>query len=262
MPNAPWTSGPREVLKHALTLLEHDSDSNRRLAMIMIDNAVELMIKTYLSLPKRVTGLAIGRKKYQEISDSFPSLLDALEAHAASKLDGIDLGEIEWYHQVRNELYHQGHGLTVEKDKVEVYAQLARALFRSLFGGTIGVPEPEGTRLLGEFIGCWVDIERTLYRLAEVTYPDDRSGGEINVDPIAFFLARDKTIDTNTASEVDALRQIRNAVIHGRADHKTAITGTLMDRMSSLRQSLEERVREVIERTGQRNGEEIGEQGT
>ena len=40
-------------------------------------------------------------------------MLDALEQYAAPKLAGIDLGEIEWYHRLRNQLYHQGNGLTV-----------------------------------------------------------------------------------------------------------------------------------------------------
>ena len=91
----PWASGPGEILRHGLSLLKKDNDTNRRLAMISIDNAVELMIKTYLGLPKRVTGLAITRKDFQEISESFPAMLDALEKHASTKLVGIDLGEIE-----------------------------------------------------------------------------------------------------------------------------------------------------------------------
>lgn len=74
--------------------------------MISIDNAVELMVKTYLGLPKRVTGLLISRREFQEIQEAFPSLLDALEKYAADKLTGIDLGEIEWYHRLRNQLYH------------------------------------------------------------------------------------------------------------------------------------------------------------
>ncbi|SFN90801.1 hypothetical protein SAMN05660284_02499 [Formivibrio citricus] len=82
--------------------------------MISIDNAVELMIKTYLGLPKRITGLVITRKEFAELSEGFPSLIDGLEQHAPDKLDGIDLGTIEWYHRLRNELYHQGNGLTVE----------------------------------------------------------------------------------------------------------------------------------------------------
>jgi len=118
--NASWASGPGEILRHGLHLLRKDNDVNRRLAKISIDNAVELMVKTYLGLPERITGLAISRKEFQEISESFPAMLDALEQHAAPKLNGIDLGEIERYHRLRNQLYHQGNGLTVERDKVAV----------------------------------------------------------------------------------------------------------------------------------------------
>jgi hypothetical protein len=102
--------------------------------MLSIDNAVELMIKTYLGLPQRVNGLALSRREYDEISESFPRLLDALHKYARDRLEGIDLGQLEWYHRLRNQLYHEGNGLTVEKDKVVVYARLAKVLFATLFG--------------------------------------------------------------------------------------------------------------------------------
>ena len=38
----PWISGPREILQHGLSLLHEDSDRNRRLALLSIDNSVEL----------------------------------------------------------------------------------------------------------------------------------------------------------------------------------------------------------------------------
>jgi hypothetical protein len=60
----PWASGPAEILKHGLDLLEEDNDTNRRLAMIAIDNSVELIVKTYLGLPKRISGINITRKRY------------------------------------------------------------------------------------------------------------------------------------------------------------------------------------------------------
>ncbi|RZK65066.1 MAG: hypothetical protein EOO85_28840, partial [Pedobacter sp.] len=134
MTSTPWTNGPKEILKHGLDLIKKDSDTNRRLAIISIDNAVELMIKTFLGLPKRINGLKITRKEYEEFSESFPRLLDALENHAPDKIIGIDLGEIEWFHRLRNQLYHQGNGLTVEKSNVEVYAELANILFKNIFG--------------------------------------------------------------------------------------------------------------------------------
>lgn len=86
MGSQPWVSGPREILQHGLSLLHDDSDRNRRLALLSIDNAVELTIKTYLGLPKRITGLQISRKDFAEISESFPKMLDALEEHAGQYL--------------------------------------------------------------------------------------------------------------------------------------------------------------------------------
>lgn len=122
----PWVTGPKEILQHGLSLLHEDFDRNRRLALLSIDNAVELTIKTYLGLPKRVTGIQISRRDFAEISDSFPKMLDALEEHASEFLKGIDLGDIEWFHRLRNQLYHQGNGLTVAREQVEVYAELAK----------------------------------------------------------------------------------------------------------------------------------------
>jgi hypothetical protein len=130
----PWSSGPMEILLHGISLLEHDTDTNRRLAMLSIDNSVELMLKTFLGLPQRVTGIRLGRKDLEEIGESFPRLLDAIHQHAPEKVRDYDISEIEWFHRLRNELYHQGNGLTVERQKVAAYAGIAKGLFRQLFG--------------------------------------------------------------------------------------------------------------------------------
>jgi hypothetical protein len=50
----PWITGPRELLVHGLQHLDLATDFDSRIAMISIDNSVELMIKTYLGLPKRI----------------------------------------------------------------------------------------------------------------------------------------------------------------------------------------------------------------
>jgi hypothetical protein len=248
----PWASGPGEILRHGLSLLNHDTDTNRRLAMISIDNAVELMIKIYLGLPKRITGLSIYRKEYNDFAESFPSLLDGLEKHAPDKLDGIDLGTIEWYHRLRNELYHQGNGLTVERDKVEIYAELANLMFKNLFGEELVPHATPATELLGEFMAAWVSIERAMYRLAEMTYPDRREGQPINVGPIPSFLARDKTLDKSLTSEIDQLRQIRNQIVHGVTDYKSVITVDLMKNMQSIRATLEKKISSLEEKDKQK----------
>jgi uncharacterized protein YutE (UPF0331/DUF86 family) len=244
MRNPPWASGPGEILRHGLSLLQEDTDVNRRLAMICIDNSVELMIKTYLGLPKRVTGISISRRKYQEISESFPQLLDALEEYAADKLDGINLGEIEWYHRLRNELYHQGNGLTVERDKVEVYAELARVLFYNLFDYQLSVEESEATNKLGTYINNWVTIEQLINQLAVLTFKDMPEGSKPNQMAIPYFLYRDGTIDKSTTDELVTMREIRNQIVHGQADYDTLITEELLRRLDELIQALRAKIAE------------------
>ena len=228
----PWSTGPGEILRHGLDLLQRDSDVNRRLAMISIDNAAELMIKTYLGLPRRVTGLEISRKTYEDFALSFPKLLDALEKYAADKIDGIDLGEIEWYHRLRNELYHQGNGLTVERDKVEVYAELSNLLFENLFGFRLVEPEDDRTKLLGEFMAAWIDLERALTPLQSGT-----TGPRAPLDLIRRLRA-DAVIPKSDLVEIDNIRRVRNEVVHGVADHKSTLDQSMVDRLRALTKTI------------------------
>lgn len=234
----PWASGPAEVLQHGLGLLGKDSGTNRRLALIAIDNAVELSIKTYLSLPKRVTGLSIPRKRLEDISESFPSLLDALEEFAADKVEGVDLASIEWYHRLRNQLYHQGYGLSVEREKVEIYAELANALFRNLFGTNAIERRSEDAQLLGRFIQLWPRLEEALSHIAS-----DHSltaGRPRTVLDTVRFLRHGHILPEKELNEIEKLRKLRNEVVHGMVDYKTVLDADTVERLQQLVDSLEE----------------------
>lgn len=228
----PWASGPGEILRHGVSLLKADNDVNRRLAMISIDNAVELTIKTYLGLPKRITGLSISRKEYQEIFESFPAMLDALEKHAADKLVGINLGTIEWYHRLRNELYHQGNGLTVERDKVEVYAELTNVLFKNLFGFELLAHITPGADLLGQFMDEWIALERGIASMAF-------DNGLVSTKPhsildAARFLLGTGVLTRAQIAEIDGLRKIRNEAVHGKVGHRQVVTPAIVARVKEL----------------------------
>jgi len=188
--------------------------------MISIDNAVELMIKTFLGLPKRVTGLQITRTQYQEVSESFPKLLDALEQHASDKLTGINLGEIEWYHRLRNQLYHQGNGLTVERSKVEVYAKLADTLFLNLFGVPLVRESDSKHDILGEFILAWANFERTVASRME-----SKKEARPLYNPAAMVakLVVDGLLTKSDAQHLDSIRRVRNSVVHGAEDYRKLV---------------------------------------
>lgn len=229
----PWAAGPGEILRHGLSLLQEESDTNRRLAMIAIDNSVELTIKTYLGLPKRITGLQIPRKKMREISESFPALLDALENYANDRLAGVNLGEIEWYHRLRNELYHQGNGLTVERDKVEVYGQLANVLFKNLFGVELVHPTEGSDILLGDFLDAWIELEKGLVSIAQDHSPLGADG--MNLLQAARFLRGTDIVTARDIAEFQELRQLRNSVVHGQVEHRHTVTRETVERVRALR---------------------------
>lgn len=229
----PWASGPGEILRFGLKLLQEDSDSNRRLAMILIDNAVELTIKTFLGLPKRITKLEITRKELGEIGESFPSLLDALERHAAERLAGIDLGEIEWYHRLRNQLYHQGNGLTVERDKVDVYAQLANVLYKNLFGVELVIPSAKSDRLLGDFFEAWIELERGLVSIAHDNSLTGTHG--MNIIQAAEMLDGSGLVTKAEIKKFRDLRHLRNQVVHGVKDHRDVLTPEVVAEVKRLR---------------------------
>lgn len=207
----PWASGPGEILNHALKLLkDEDSDVNRRIAMIIIDNSVELMIKTFLNLPGRISGLAISRKKYSEISESFPKLLDALEEYASDKIKAINVGEIEWYHRLRNELYHQGNGLTVERQKVEMYGNIAKIIFKSLFGFDLYNEEKQEELSLERYLEIWGKFEYLIQsrKGRAETY-------SVSTIQILKELVEEGIIDKKDLEVINEYRNYRNRVVHG-----------------------------------------------
>lgn len=239
----PWASGPAEILQHGLDLLVKDSDANRRLAMISIDNAIELIIKTYLGLPKRVNGLKITRSEYREFSESFPKLLDALEKHGESKLGSLDLGEIEWFHRLRNQLYHQGNGLTVERAKVEIYGQLAVALFQNLFGAKLLASTDNSHYLLAEFITAWVAFERAASELSSFYYFDENT----NLRSAASYaneLHRNGYLTKTELLEIKELWEIRNQTVHGHGsvNDNLNLSAAMVERIKQITKLVKERI--------------------
>ena len=215
MNEQPWASGISEILKHGLSLLKKDTDTNRRLAMISIDNAVELMIKTYLGLPERVIGFKISRKELSEITVGFPKLLDGLEKYAIAKLSGVNLGEIEWYHRLRNELYHNGNGLTVEREKVVIYSELAKLLFKNLFAYEI-IPELTTEETLRRFF-------RTMAMLMDLAPKH-----------MLQIYVHNNIIGRNIKERIFKLYEIREEIILGTLDDGMLLTHESISEAESL----------------------------
>lgn len=210
----PWVDGPLELLQHGFEHMKKDSDFDYRISMISIDNSIELMLKTYLELPKRITNInGISRQKRNEISNSFPALLDALEQYAPKKIIGFELGDIEWFHRIRNQLYHDGNGITVERKKVEIYYEIAAILCSNLFEVDLDyffdeLPESK-TR---EFFIVWsnlISIIKDLYSLhisKEVNKPISILIGKLYMGGI---------VPSDIYEDFKIMLRSRNSIAHG-----------------------------------------------
>jgi hypothetical protein len=206
MPN-PWTDGLQELIQHAMDHLALGGDFDRRIAMISIDNSVELMIKTYLGLPERARGFkGPSRKELKTASESFPGLLDLLQNYATHKITGLSLDDIEWYHRLRNQLYHSGNGFTVDVSKVETYLQLAISLFENLFGFLPSINRASATHTkAGQFLDLWNKFEHGLRKQLPPK------------EGLAYYWKREymRKVDPHAVDLYNTVSQFRNELVHG-----------------------------------------------
>ncbi len=184
-------------------------------------------------------------------------MLDALEQHAEDRLDGVDLGDIEWFHRLRNQLYHQGNGLTIEREKVETYAELAKILFCSLFDMQLEITPPVGRsqQRLGAFLEAWVEFERVIGQLARHLHGGD-DDGPLPRPPIALLreLVRSQILEQGDQRNIEKIRVLRNEVVHGAVQHDVAISDAIVDELRALTTKYEgvaEQMRATLDESGE-----------
>ncbi len=211
----PWTGGPKELLDHAFAHLAKGNPFDFRIAMISIDNAVELAIKTYLGLPKRIRGSeGPSRKLLQDAGSKFPDLLDLLEKFAKGKLGGLDLGDIEGYHRLRNTLYHDGNGITVEPEYVDSYLQIARVLLNNLLGIELEKDESNPpSSLLGDLVTRWASLAQEARLIARL-YLDREESHEEPILHIVDRLITKGVLDTQFRRRLSGANKTRNKLMH------------------------------------------------
>ena len=204
-----WASGSLELLNHAEAHMDEESAFDKRIAFISIDNSVEIAIRTFLELPARnFVGAKPSRKEVESASNSFPGLLDLLVKYAANRLVGIEPMDIEFYHRLRNKLYHDGTGLTVDENYISAYFTIAKLLLSKLFkieyeSTTFGKkPSPEDVLLL------WNKIEKQLEELFYFAGIDDK--GTYKWEEAL----NEKILTMDLINQLTELRLERNKLVH------------------------------------------------
>ncbi|HHC6693988.1 hypothetical protein DET48_112126 [Vibrio diazotrophicus] len=206
-----WASGSLELLKHADSHIQLDTAFDSRIAFISIDNSVETSIRTFLSLPVKISGINFQRKEVEEVGNSFPKMVDLLFSKARSKLAGLDDGDIEHYHRIRNQLYHNGTGLGVDRRYLDAYRQIAAVLLNNLFGVKVVTKGSEAT------------LENLILQFNEVETLVRKAFEDSGVDTGHTFkwemAMREGILEMEDISQLTELRMIRNAQVHSTAEN-------------------------------------------
>jgi hypothetical protein len=226
-----WASGAIELLRHADSHINLETAFDRRIAFISIDNAVETMMRTFVSLPQSKSGVRIGRSKVDEVENSFPGLTALLWEYAGGRLTGIDDADIEHYHRIRNKLYHDGTGLSVDEQYLLAYRQIAVLLLKSLFGVDLGEPKPAPT--LERLIMLWNEIqEHFVEHLEDKGIPPGRTS-------IWEAAMKHGVVTGDDTERLTTLQLIRNRVVHSSSvnrkeiDHAVHLAETLLESLKA-----------------------------
>ncbi len=168
-----WASEAIELLRHADSHIDLESAFDKRIAFISVDNCVETSVRTFLSLPEGKSSVKVPRKHVDAAENSFPRLVGLLFEYAGARLTGIHPYDIEHYHRIRNRLYHEGTGLSVDNQYLLAYRSIAALLLQSLFGVAYskGVDQPPRLDVL---ILNWNRIQQNIKRRLRHAGIDDK----------------------------------------------------------------------------------------
>jgi hypothetical protein len=205
-----WASGAIELLKHADSHIQLDSAFDKRIAFISIDNSVETSIRTFISLPSKYTGINFSKKELDDLGNSFPKMVTLLFKYTSHKLIGLDEVDIEHYHRIRNQLYHNGTGLSVDSRYLLAYRQIAAILLNNLFGVKVSKAVAEPT--LENLILLWNEIEQIIKHKFEKSSIPSAHTYKWEMAMKSGILTRDQI------QKLTELRIIRNTQVHSTSD--------------------------------------------
>ncbi len=253
----PWMRGSFELIRHANGHLVEAGDTDRRLALIGFDNAVEVCIDVFIRLhPKLRNGFQISREEAEHARQTFHSKIEFLDKFLAEASDPVDIpiDAIVWYHQLRNELYHSGNGMVPEIHVIEGSRDAAIQVFKALFGvdvspmleGTFGETSyPVALALVStgnvemEFLRVFIGFENALREfLAGAQHNDQAASLRSAAEMWRYYVQQNPTSEELDSLVKQAIKT-RNQIAHGqkveiKPDSVIAIITGLMELKASL----------------------------
>lgn len=136
------------------------------------------------------------------------------------KTSESDLDAIEYYHSIRNNLYHEPIGITTKVNIVELYFTLADNLIRKIFDieekGEEKIKLSDTNEKFKEFLEIWDKIRINLnnYTLTRGLIPQIKE--PYTIHKILFILVKNKKISNELAERISTIYELRNQVSHNK----------------------------------------------
>jgi hypothetical protein len=227
----PWALGPFELIRHANEHLQAGGDTDRRIAIIGFDNAIEVCIDVFMKLhPKLRDGVELTKEEVEKASRNYHTKIEFLDRYTASQRLSfeIPIETIVWYHQLRNELYHSGNGMVPEIHVLEGARSAAITVFNALFKTDISsmlgekpiklsqtvkeVPFSQNDEM--EFLRLFIELERTVEHTLQRSTPGRKYPRLSFLEMWENYRNLVKT-PKEWDSMVNNIAQIRNQIAHG-----------------------------------------------
>jgi hypothetical protein len=226
----PWTWGPLELIRHANGHYMARDDTDRRIALIGFDNAVEVCIDVFLNLnPMLRGGYQLEREAKQKALRNYHTKIEFYDSYVQETGADIRISvpAIVWYHSLRNQLYHSGNGMVPEAHVIEGARQAAIDVFRVLFGESVDAllegqpasqepPSSSPTMFMAqndemELLRLYIELEQALQDLVPQGAKAQRlrTAGQLWQE-----FARRHHVDRKWSQVFDEARTARNRIAH------------------------------------------------
>jgi len=167
-PLPPWVRGIADNLAAAKLLLDSVLESRNRLALILLDSALEIGFREYLENVKKITGLDDDAMKHRE------NLIKVVGRN--SKITEDDWTQIDFFYELRCNCYHESASLTLNDTLIAEFYTLVSSIVDLLFDVTISAHLPDQA-----------DIIRKSALGPAITLPINKARSEIDEIIMALF---------------------------------------------------------------------------
>ena len=141
-PLPPWVRGLADNLAAAKLLLDSTLESRNRLALILLDSALEIAFREYLENVKKITGLDPEDMKHRE------KLIKVVRKN--SPITDADWTRLDFFYQLRCDCYHESASLTMNDSLIGEFYTLVSSVIDLLFDVTISAYVPTQAEIIGK----------------------------------------------------------------------------------------------------------------